>query len=68
VGLSLSVQLSTRGGSNGDAETVVKRAIMTEVSPGLACIGDAVSTKSWYGATTKSGGSGATRAGASKSD
>jgi hypothetical protein len=47
---------------------VVNRAITTEVSPGLACIGDAVSTEGGYSATTKSGGSSATGAGASKSD
>ncbi|KAE9368359.1 hypothetical protein N431DRAFT_547378 [Stipitochalara longipes BDJ] len=62
---SLSVQFSTQGAAAlMTPRAVVKRAITTEVSPGLTCIGDAVSTESGYSATTTESGGSATGAGA----
>jgi hypothetical protein len=43
---------------------VFRRAITTEVSPGLTCIGDAVSTESGYSATTTEASGSAMGAGA----
>ena len=58
------MQFSTQGAAAlVTPRAVLKRAITTEVSTGLTCIGDAVSTASGYSsATTES--SGATEAGA----
>jgi hypothetical protein len=63
---SLAVKFSTQ-----DAEALVtpravfKRAITTEVSPGLTCIGDAVTTESGYSVTTTEASGSAMGAGAS---
>ncbi|KAN0094060.1 hypothetical protein V8E51_017244 [Hyaloscypha variabilis] len=65
---SLAVKFGTQ-----DAEALItpravfKRAITTEVSPGLTCIGDAVSTESGYSATTTEASGSAMGAGATSS-
>ncbi|PMD38051.1 hypothetical protein L207DRAFT_598634 [Hyaloscypha variabilis F] len=62
---SLAVKFSTQdAAAMVTPRAVFRRAITTEVSPGLTCIGDAVSTESGYSATTTEASGSAMGAGA----